>query len=71
MMVETKTVPETLQETLAVLEKAPFLQSLKNFETFCVTRGFSTVSTTAPPLVPILSQTNPVHTAKENKNKRQ
>jgi hypothetical protein len=44
------------------MEKPPIVQLLKNFPTFYGTRWFIAVVTRAPPLVPILSQINPIHT---------
>jgi hypothetical protein len=38
------------------------VQPLKNFPAFYGTQRFITAFKTSPPLVPILSQTNPVHT---------
>jgi hypothetical protein len=47
---------------LSLLERPPVVQPLKNFPTFHETPMFVTMHTTALPLDPILSQTNPVHT---------
>jgi hypothetical protein len=45
---------------LGLLEKLPVVQLLKNFPAFYGTRRFITVHK-SPPLVPILSQINPIH----------
>jgi hypothetical protein len=45
----------------SLLEKLPIVQPLKKFPAFYGTQRFITVFT-GPPLVPILSQINPIHT---------
>jgi hypothetical protein len=59
-MMETKIVPETLKKIWALLEKQPFMQSMNNFATFYVTRGFRYRVYNSLPQVPILSQTNQI-----------
>jgi hypothetical protein len=46
----------------ALLEKLPIVQPLRNFPAFYGTRRFITNVHKSPPLVPILSQIDPVHT---------
>jgi hypothetical protein len=46
---------------LSFLEKPPVMRLLKNFPTYYGTSKFITVFTRTLPLVPILSQINPVH----------
>jgi hypothetical protein len=45
----------------AFTEKPPVAELFKNFPTFYETRRFITVFIKSPPLVPILSQINPLH----------
>jgi hypothetical protein len=50
-----------------LLEKPPFVQLLKNFQTFYATRRFIAVFTKSPPLVPMPKQINPFHTTQSYK----
>jgi hypothetical protein len=62
-----ETVPTVGQCSLAylriwaLLQKMPNLKLRKNFQAFYGTRRFITMFTKSPPLVPVLSQINPIH----------